>query len=183
MISGQTQNHPRTASKRFQNEVRPASRRLGAEGWRLEAESWRQVVWSGWTPKVGGWRLEAGGWRLEAGGWRLKAGGWSSAARFGAVRCGVVRCGAAASRRALLIFSILHLHTSPVVSGNLLCRECQFLVIKSRIQAKNLTFPLRHFELRPQSKDIAAPKNANSRSQKWGQKTYAFSTPTSDLHC
>ena len=103
--------------------------------------------------------------------------------RCSAVWCGAVRCGAVASRRALLIFSILHLHTSPVVSGNLLCRECQFLVIKSRIQAKNLTFPLRHFELRPQSKDIAAPKNANSRSQKWGQKTYAFSTPTSDLHC
>ena len=95
MISGQTQNHPRTASKRFQNEVRPASRRLGAEGWRMEAESWRQVVCSGWTPKVGGWRLEAGGWRLEAEGWRLEQCG---AVRCGAVRCGVVRCGAVRGR-------------------------------------------------------------------------------------
>jgi hypothetical protein len=121
--------------------------------------------------------------RLDTEGWRLEAGGWSSAMRCGAVRCGAVRCGAAASRRAWLIFLILRLHTSPVVLENLLCRECQFLVIKSRIQARNLTFPLQHFELRPQSKDIAAPKNVNSRSQKWGQKTYAFLTPTSDLHC
>jgi len=86
--------------------------------------------------------------RLDAEGWRLEAGGWSSAVQCAAVRCGAVRCravrcgavrlrcGAAASRRAWLIFCILRLHTSPVVSENLLCMECQFLVIKSRIPSE-----------------------------------------------
>ena len=90
-------------------------------------------------------RLDAEGWRLEAGGWRLKAGSWSSAVqcgavRRGAVRCCAVRCGAAASRRAWLICRILRLYTPPVVSENLLCRECQFLVIKSRIPGEEPNF-------------------------------------------
>ena len=98
------------------------------------------------------WKLEAEGWRLEAEGWKLEQFG---AVRCGAVRCGAlrcaalrccavwcgaVRCGAAASRRAWLIFCILRLHTSPVVSENLLCRECQFLVIKSRIPGEEHNF-------------------------------------------
>ena len=76
-----------------------------------------------------------------------------------------------------VVFLILRLHTSPVVSENLLCRECQFLVIKSRIQARNPNFLWRHFDLRPQSRYVAAPKNVNSRSQKWGQKNVCIFDP------
>jgi len=99
--------------------------RLDAECWRLEAE---------------GWRLEAEGWKLEQFG-AVRCGALRCAAvRCCAVWCGAVWCGAAASRRAWLIFCILRLHTSPVVSENLLCRECQFLVIKSRIPGEEHNF-------------------------------------------
>ena len=146
-ISARLQNGPRTTPERFQNDPRTTPEWLQNDfrtrsG--LEAEGWR--------PKAGGWRLKAGGrWYAQAGRRRLEAGGWKleqcGAVRCGAVRCGAALCGAvrcgcgaAASRRAWLIFCILRLHTSPVVSENLLCRECQFLVIKSRIPGEEHNF-------------------------------------------
>ena len=143
---------------------------------------WCGVVWCG-AVRCGAVRCGVVRCGAARRGAVRRGAGRCGAVRCGAVRCGAAWCSAAASRRAWLVFLILRLHTSPVVSENLLCRECQFLVIKSRIQARNPNFLWRHFDLRPQSRYVAAPKNVNSRSQKWGQKTYAFLTPTSDFHC